>query len=418
MLSTAESLLGLSRHLGAYALGPERAALGQLEFAGSVLELAMRLRGSGVSTSRRVAAIALDAGIDRRRLLGDLLPTLEALQLVDLAHGPDGDLYSVTERIPPLNELLALADAILGAAFPEPVERGVLAILNATTVMPITRDSAIEEGTRVASEQDAERALGYLDALQLCSTRQSADGAIVVYNPNVWSSDVEYSNAALRAEDGTVRAALTALIEEVAASAGFPQGAVTSVERNWIDYAVSQGLLLRSLVVTTSGEERAFLFAPHMGRSAFREPTGADPSGHVRQLIGSMVFAKNYAQTRLWAPVRFLEALVRNGEAGDASSIGSDYPMLETSGIVRVEPALRYHKLVLLQSDVAEEAATYLEDAGSGGAQVVGIRDQRRYEPPERERARLARAADTKPAETERLLAALRQEVGQRRYGR
>ncbi len=72
MLSTAELLLGISRHLGTYAVGPDRAALGQLEFAGQVLELAIRLRGSGTSTGDRVAAIAVDAGIDLTPIIHEM----------------------------------------------------------------------------------------------------------------------------------------------------------------------------------------------------------------------------------------------------------------------------------------------------------------------------------------------------------
>ena len=179
---------------------------------------------------------------------------------------------------------------------------------------------------------------------------------------------------------------------------------------------------MRSVVQTTEGAECAFLFTPHMGRNAFEAPTGADPSGHVRQLIGSMVFAGSYASYRLSSPTRFLRKLIRNGEAGDASNIGTDYPMLETAGIVRVEPGSNYYKFVLLQSDVAEEAISYLDDHGDDSQATLGLRDQRLYRQPEAERAKqrvsLAHTADSPPAETARLMAALRQAVGQRRYGR
>jgi hypothetical protein len=239
----------------------------------------------------------------------------------------------------------------------------------------------------------------------------------------VWSADTDYSAAALLAEDGTVRAALSGLIEEISASAGLPQDNVRSADQKWVNYAVAHGLALRSIVQTTDGEERAFLFTPHMGRSAFSAATGADPSGHVRQLIGSMVFARTYANVRLWSPTQFLRKLIRNGEAGNASSIGTDYPMLETAGIVRVEPAANFYKFVLLQSDVAEQAIEYLDSEGSGDSpSEVGLRDQHTYRQPEAERALLqvsvARTAESTPAETRRLIAALRQEVGQRRYGR
>ncbi|MCH8302848.1 MAG: hypothetical protein IH912_08855, partial [Proteobacteria bacterium] len=166
----------------------------------------------------------------------------------------------------------------------------VLAVLDATTVMPLTREAAIESATAEASEEDAERAIDYLDALNLAEVRQSDDGFVVVYNPNIWSLDADLSNAALRAEDSTVRDALGGLIEEVSVTPGLAQDLVTSTTVEWIDYAVARGLVHRSLVVTSDEKERAFLFTPHMSRNAFESPSGVDPSGHVRQLIGSMMY--------------------------------------------------------------------------------------------------------------------------------
>jgi hypothetical protein len=342
---------------------------------------------------------------------------------VETVRDQEGNLLSVSELIPPLAEVVAKADGILAIARPDGAERAVLNILDATTTLPLTRDAAIEVGVEVATEHEAERALNYLEALHLAFSAQSEDGTIVVYNPNIWAMDVDFSKAALRAEDSKARAALSGLMEEIAQSPGLPEEAVTSASHAWIDYAVSQGLVHRCLVVTSEGHERAFLFTPHMGRNAFAEPTRVDPSGHVRQLIGSMVYAKNFATYNLYWPATYLRSLIRNGEAGDASSIASDYPMLETAGIVRVEKAERFYKLVLLQSDIAEQAVEYLEDPGTAeSSQVPGLRDQRRYIQPEQERARkvvqLGRTADTRPAETRRLLAALRQAAGGRDFGR
>jgi len=107
VLSDAEVLLGLSRHLSAYALSPSTAALEQLSFAGWVYEMAWRLRGSGVSSPERVEAIAVEARISRRRLLGDVLPTLETLGWVSLQRKADGALHAVVEVIPPAAELLS-----------------------------------------------------------------------------------------------------------------------------------------------------------------------------------------------------------------------------------------------------------------------------------------------------------------------
>jgi hypothetical protein len=91
--------------------------------------------------------------------------------------------------------------------------------------------------------------------------------------------------------------------------------------------------------------------------------------------------------------------------------------MLETSGIVRVEPAARYFKLVLLQSDIAEAAIEYLDDepdvAEPPGA--GSLRSQRFYVPPERTRARLAAEPAGASGETQRLVAALRETLQDRR---
>jgi hypothetical protein len=403
-----------------YALGPDRAALGNLEFAGHVLEISVRLRSSGVSRARRVHAIALDAGIPLRTLEGEILPVLENLGWVECSRNEEGELEWVSEQIPPLTELVNSADSLLRVARTTGVERAVLSVLDATTIMPLTRDAAIEAASVEASEEDTERAIDYLDALNLAEVRQSDDGHIVVYNPNIWALDSDLAAAALRAEDSVVRGAIGALIEEVSATPGMPQDLVTSTTADWIDYAVSKGLLHRSLVVTSEEKERAFLFTPHMSRNAFQAPSGVDPSGHVRQLIGSMMYANKFAKWTLHTPGVFLARLIAQGEAGDASSIGTDYPMLETAGIVRVEPAERFFKLVLLQSDVAEQALTFLQaPEGSVGAESMGygLRDQRKYVHPERQRAQIGRLAATRVGETERLIAALRDEAGRRRFG-
>lgn len=416
MLSTAELLLGLSRHLSAYGTSQPRADLGQLEFAGQVLDTAVRLRGSGVCAPERVEALARGTGITKRALRNDILPTLEVLGLVDLEHNVERAIIAVSERVPPVDELFASADRLVDIAAPEPLERMALAVLRETTLMPITQRTALELCAGLGSEEDALEAIEDLQSLHLCMRRHSADDNVVLFNPNVWAADHDYSAAALRAEDGDVRAALTGLLEEVSASAGLPELRVTSCEKKWVDYAVAQGLLQRSIVTTTDGVERAFLFAPHMGKAAFEAPTGVDPSGHVRQLIGSMVFARTYATNRLFAPTKFLNRLINDGEAGDATNIGTDYPMLETAGIVRVEKAPRFFKFVLLQADVAQEALTYLDNAGSSSL-TAGLRGQRSYRHPERERAAaLAVETEPSPRATANIIAALRQEIGARRY--
>ena len=231
MLTTAETLLGLSRHLGAYGASQPKADLGQLEFAGHVLEMAIRVRGSGVSLPERVVALGLDAGIAKRAILKELLPALESLGLVELERDEKGALRSVSEQVPPLEQLLGYADGILNVAMPEPLERMVMAVLRETTLMPITQNTALEVCAPLGSEELARRAIEDLQSLHLCSLQYSSDGEEVLFNPNVWAVDKDHSRAALRAEDGVVRAALSGLLEEVSSTAGLPDDSVTSADR-------------------------------------------------------------------------------------------------------------------------------------------------------------------------------------------
>ncbi len=419
MLSDAEVLLGLSRHLSAYAMNPSTAALEQLSFAGWVYEMAWRLRGSGASSPERVEAIALEARISRRRLLVDVLPTLETLGWVSVQRKADNTLHAVVEVIPPPTELLGLAESVLEVAMPTATERSALTLLRATTLQPLEVTAALEEASP-HGDVAARDALRHLVAIKLVRRIKADDGREVVFNPNIWADNPKVIEAALRAEDARIRAEVGALLEEVVASPGLPESQVSSTDQPWIDFAVAHGLVQRTVVQTTEGAEHGFLFSPHLNRDPFGAGT-TDPSGHVRQLVGSMVYAATFPRFKLWSPVKFVRALVRDGEAGDASPIGTDYPMLETAGIVRIVPgsAMDRYRFELLQSEVAEEALTILEKRGGSnteGDNEAGLRTQRSYVHLERERARLAVDVPVDDTEQARLIAALRDSTARRRY--
>ena len=129
-----------------------------------------------------------------------------------------------------------------------------------------------------------------------------------------------------------------------------------------------------------------------------------------------MIYAATFARPGLRSPAAFVRRLVLDGEAGDASAIGTDYPMLETAGIVRVIPgsSTDFYRLQLLQPDVAEGALEILQSRedliGQAQNQVArGIRAQRSYVHLERERARLAYEVPGNSEDASRLIAAVRQ---------
>src|SRR5262245_27750863 len=137
-----------------------------------------------------------------------------------------------------------------------------------------------------------------------------------------------------------------------------------------------------------------------------------------------MIYAATFAEYKLSNPAAFVRRLINHGEAGDASPIGTDYPMLETAGIVRVVPGStdERYRLQLLQADVAEEALEILEyrssDGGSDPTVRAGLRGQRSYSHVERERAKLAQQAPADEVHRRDLLAALRETTARREFRR
>lgn len=412
MLSDAELLLGLGRHLSAYEISPAHAALESLQFAGGVYEMAWRLRNSQVSTGKRVGAIALEAHIGPRAMMREVLPTMEQLGWVSYECDEQGQLRALEALIPPNDKLIEDAARLLDIVMATPVQRAALELLRATSRQPLTVDAAKEVASEWGDEA-AESALNHLESINLVRRVEHEVDRPVVFNPNIWTNDQQVVRAALKAEDARANAEVGALLEEVAALPGIPEKHATSTDQRWIDFAVSQGLVERSVVQTSDGDEQGFLFSPHLKRDAFGTES-SDPSGHVRQLVGSMIYAATFASWKLRSPGAFLYKLIRDGEAGNVPNIGTDYPMLETAGTIQVVPGTwgGAHRMVLLQSDIAEAALEVIDARDSmtrgeaGSLQNLG--DQRAYSHLERERAKTAAVADIDDVETARLIAALR----------
>ena len=404
-------------------MSPEKAALGNLEFAGWALDVAFRLRGSTTSPIGRVKAIGLDVGLSGRNL-ELVMATLEAMGWVTVARDGDRKPVSVTEAMPSPAELVEAVPRLLDIVMIEPVEQAALVLLRATTLQPLLTTDALHQAATEGAEgndEAADAALRHLTATGLIRRVPSDDGREVIYNPNVWTQGDAIATAALRAADARATAEVTALLEELAEKPGLPQAHVTSTEEKWVLFAVSQGLVQRSVIQTSDGVEQGFLFTPHLTRDPFGRTAG-DASGHVRQLVGSMIYATTFASFKLRSADAFLRRLIADGVAGDASPIGTDYPMLEKAGIVRVVPGSSFGRfqLELLQAEVAEDALQLLvaSEPGTGGdAGAAALRAQRSYVHVERDRARLAQTTDVDEVEQARLIAALRDVSISRRMG-
>jgi hypothetical protein len=422
VLEDAVLLLGVSRHLSRYVLSPAHASLESLQFGGEVYEMAWRLRNAPLSPARRIEAMATEAAIGRRRLQREILPTLQQLGWLECNYDAEHNLASVDPFIPPDAELVAACDTVLTVLMATSVQRAALALIRATSRQPLEESAALEAAA-ACGDSAAVEALAHLESIQLIRKVSHVDGRTVVFNPNIWAgNDEQVMRAALNSEDAGARQHVGALLDEISAAPGIPESHVRATEKRWIDFAVAMGLVQRSVVQTSGGDEKSFLFPPHLGRDPFGS-TSADPSGHVRQLVGSMIYASTFANWKLRNPAAFLHRLVNDGVAGDVTEIGEDYPMLETAGTIQVVPGSRHNtfRMQLLQIDVAEQALEILDsrDSGSGAPRpydVAILGDQRAYTHLEAERARLAQQPLASGTHTRLLLEALRDTTARRSF--
>jgi hypothetical protein len=416
LISDAQLLLGFSRHLTAYSVSMVHARLDTLRFAGQIYEMAWRLRHAQVSSADRVSAIGIEAKIGPLELDRLVLPTMEQIGWVQCERDAEQTLVSVSAFIPPDPQLLAATDQLLNLLLAKPVQRAALKIMRATSIQPLERQAALQAGSGHGDEA-AELALDALIKVNLVREVQSDDGRTAVFNPNIWVGDAEMVTAALRTEDARVRAEVGALIEEVMASPGMPEEHVTSTEQRWIDFAVSAGLVERSQVL--AGSDKKFLFTPHL----YRDPFGTDPrdpSGHIRQLVGSMIYASTFASWKLDRPGAFLHVLIRDGEAGQHERIAEDYGMLETAGTIEIVGTGRNARMRLLQADVAEQALKIIDTrggtTGATSAAFAALGEQRSYSHLERERAQVANTVILDDADSRRFMSALRDTAARRNF--
>jgi hypothetical protein len=417
VITDGQLILGLSRHLSAYSISPVHARLESLQFAGQVYEMAWRLRHAQLSSAVRVQAIGIEAKIGPRVLDTQILPTLEQLGWVRCDRYDNGSLYSVAAFIPPDIELLDSVNRLLDLVMATSVARAALVLLEATSVQPLEREAALQYAAAYGDEA-AEEALRCLINIHLVREVVVDDGRKVVFNPNIWVGDEQVARAALKAEDARVSAKVGALLEEVIAFPGLPEEHVTSTEPRWVDFTVSVGLVERSVVQTRNGDEKKFLFSPHLKRDVFGVASN-DPSGHVRQLVGSMIYASTFASWKLRSPGAFLHCLIRDGEAGGHERIAEDYPMLETAGTIEVVGSGRYARMRLLQADVAEAALEIIDSRGQNrevNETVAAIGEQQAYTHIERERGQLASQVNLDGVDAKQLIAALRDTTARRGF--
>ncbi len=189
---------------------------------------------------------------------------------------------------------------------------------------------------------------------------------LVIYNEYVWGHGIVPIARFLANLPINEREILTSISTNVIERPGISLSQFHDIDSRMISSARKVGFLDATRVVTRGGNETYFAFSPILERGLAINSTDVL---HERKLfVAHILFGHRNAPPatgRIQDPLVLVRALLREGEVGPASAINTDYPLLESHGIVKVKASSISGRafLSLVKRDVVEESLPLLEAA-------------------------------------------------------
>lgn len=377
-----------------------------------------------LSSIRRLGRIDADELEVRRKISrlkpSETLPLVKRLASLDLI---DIEWESTEERhVAHLQTqgdssqwVFEAAGKLFYASDPTEQEQTSLLALDLTAITPLKTSTLYDRLQQAGfSDVSARRAVDHLLEVRLLNqTRETDQGEPIISNPYAFRSLGPDSGSVLsKLSEIDAEKAIT-LLEQIKNSPGVPLPADT--DQDVLQVLIDVGLVDYSGIrVRGSSKTREFPTIPHLwgvfdtviGKAALDDDLIDDAKLFLNSIRYGEFFAiRSYG--RIWDPALLVDRLVRRGEIGPATNIGSDYPLPLSRGIVsivesRISPG-RFH-MQLRKEDVGKsvlsilQQGTILESPGDPPEGILGPTGQ--YQSPETVRvsrklpSKLQRATD------------------------
>jgi hypothetical protein len=392
--------------------------MGATAHAGRAADLLGRLRMLQRYDVRGLGPLATDAGISSIELSQIILPALEVAGGLRKEVDAGGVLVSVLPLAVDQDDVMAIASSVWEAMLPAPDERGALEVLRASSELPRPAVELVDRclGAGLTEEQAAS-GIELATAVGLVRRRHVGDlDEDLYFNEYLWGDSIERTAEALGRLPTTVKEGLVSLLDELHQVEGRPASAIESASPELVRFAVENGIIEQTDIVTSDGRSASFSFTPRMRGYGVAKDEIPDELDQIRLVIASFSFAKHHATNRLDDPVSFLSRLIEDGRAGRARPIATDYGALEKQQIVSVEPIFEgawAHRFVVIKRDslvIARDTMVAGEVVGAGAisGDGGGLLDSRHFRDPVHARLRLGRESGSEPLHQANLLAAVR----------
>ncbi len=359
------AVIRLYHHARTLPISLETVMLGTTIKAGRYMEFAERIRRRGSELSHdQITTFARLVGLDESDLRLVALPILKRAGVLDYST-IDGQI-SIEEYVgvsaPLLNQVASTWEELR----PSVTERCALESIELATAAPLAETdhyAALEiMGFSVEMRTEALTALQAIGMVQ----RMPMAGEYIIYNEYVWGNGVVPIARFLASLPANEREILTSISANVINRPGISLTQFYDVDSRMISSARKIGFLDATRVVTRTGNETFFAFSPTLEKGL---PITSTDVLHERKLfVAHILFGHRNAPSaygRINQPLVLVRALLRNGEVGPATAISSDYPLLESHGIVKVKASSISGRayLSLVKPDVVEESLPLLEAA-------------------------------------------------------
>ncbi|MER5850573.1 hypothetical protein ABT126_26985 [Streptomyces sp. NPDC002012] len=321
-----------------------RADIATLLLTGQAMDFASRMHGYGrITNAKAIRQFARLAGIPESALTFQVLPVLKQANVVDFAVDADGAVKSIEEFVGVSGTVIQQTFRVLEELKPSEEELALLHSIEIASWAPLTKTQHLDQIVKRGISDDAAlRGLEYSLATAINRRVPSSDlNEEVIFNPNVWGTSQIQIASFLRNLPPNERDALLAICEQATVRPGSSLddvGGNPSILRS----ARKVGLIQAATVKSNAQGKfltRTYVFSPLI-QTADDQSTTTEAL-HLRKLfIAHILFGRdkaNLSAGRISDPVLLVSKLLNAGSVGPATNIGTDYHLLESHGVVRVE---------------------------------------------------------------------------------
>jgi hypothetical protein len=379
-IETGRMVIRLYLHAKEFPANEATSFVGAALKAGRCMDFGARIRRRGAELTRdQILEFARLVGLDQSDLLFWALPTMAKADV--LAYKSDsGGVSALEEYVGVTGPFLEQVAAVFHQLSPRREELCALESVGLASYAPLTlRDHQSALSAAGYPESMQARVIAALDALQLLKRSPSQElREDIVYAEYVWGDSAVKVAALLRKLPDAERRALTQISAEAMNHPGAPLSQFAGVDQGLLQEAERAGFIDAARVVTSTGAKQHFAFSSALERQFAAR--GLTDALHERKLFVAHILFGHYfgfpGTGRIKDPLVLVRAFINRGVVGPASAITTDYPLLETHGIVTVRPSPQHpHRsyLHIVKDDVVRESLELLEASLGGGAEPTGI---------------------------------------------